>query len=91
MTTILGLVVVFIMVFGGYMLAGGKFGIIIKALPFEMMMIGGAALGTFLMANSMHDVKHTLGGFGKTLCHQAHQGLILRSVYVSRYALGVTF
>ncbi len=67
MNTILGLGVVFVMVFGGYMLAGGKFGIIIKALPFEMMMIGGAALGTFLMANSMHDVKHTLGGFGKIL------------------------
>jgi chemotaxis protein MotA len=32
-----------------------------------MMMIGGAAIGAFLMANSMHDVKHTLGGFGKIL------------------------
>ncbi len=32
-----------------------------------MMMIGGAAIGAFVMANSMHDVKHTLGGFGKIL------------------------
>jgi chemotaxis protein MotA len=30
-----------------------------------MLMIGGAALGTFLMANSIADVKHTLHGFGK--------------------------
>ena len=30
-----------------------------------MLTIGGAAIGTFVMANSMHDVKHTLGGFGK--------------------------
>ena len=30
-----------------------------------MWTIGGAAIGTFIMANSMHDVKHTLGGFGK--------------------------
>lgn len=67
MTSILGVVVVFVMVFGGYTLAGGKFGIIIYALPFEMMMIGGAALGAFLCANSMHDIKHTLGGLSKVV------------------------
>lgn len=27
------------MVFGGYLLAGGKMGVILHALPFEMMMI----------------------------------------------------
>lgn len=52
-------------VFASYIAAGGKFGIIMKALPFEVWAIGGAAIGAFLMANSMHDVKHTLGGFGK--------------------------
>jgi chemotaxis protein MotA len=67
MTTILGTVVLLVMVFGGYMLAGGKFDIIVKALPFEMMMIGGAAVGAFLASNSMHDVKHTLGGLGKVI------------------------
>ena len=67
MTSLLGIGVLFAMVFGGYLLAGGKFDIIVKALPFEMMMIGGAALGAFLTSNSMHDVKHTLGGFGKVV------------------------
>ena len=67
MISIIGVVVVFVMVFGGYTLAGGKFDIIIYALPFEMMMIGGAATGAFLVANSMHDIKHTLGGFAKVL------------------------
>ena len=67
MTSIAGFVFLLVMVFGGYMIAGGKFGIIMKALPFEMMMIGGAAIGAFLMANSMHNVKHTLAGFGKIL------------------------
>ncbi|WP_191083189.1 flagellar motor stator protein MotA [Roseococcus microcysteis] len=67
MTTIGGFIFLLIMVFGGYLIAGGKFDIIIKALPFEMMMIGGAAVGSFLMANSMHDVKHTLGGIGKII------------------------
>jgi len=60
MLAIVGIVVVFVMVFGGYLLAGGKFGIILKALPFELMMIGGAAAGTFLVANNANVVKGTL-------------------------------
>ncbi|HID67937.1 MAG TPA: flagellar motor stator protein MotA, partial [Roseibacterium sp.] len=62
MLGIVGIVVVFGMVFGGYKLAGGKFGIIIKALPFEMMMILGAALGAFLIANDKGGIKSTLNG-----------------------------
>ena len=45
MVGIIGIVVIMVMVFGGYMLAGGKMGPILKALPFEMIMIGGAAVG----------------------------------------------
>jgi chemotaxis protein MotA len=67
MNTLLGLGLLFACVFGGYVAAGGKFGIIIGALPFEMLMIGGAALGAFVMSNSMAGVKHTLGGFGKIM------------------------
>ncbi len=65
MIGIVGIVTIFVMVFGGYMAAGGKFGIIIKSLPFEMMMIGGAALGAFLISNSIGEVKHTLKDVGK--------------------------
>jgi chemotaxis protein MotA len=53
------------MVFGGYMLAGGKLGIILKAMPFEMVMIGGAALGTFLLSNDLVSVKQTAKDIGK--------------------------
>lgn len=60
MIGIIGIVVVFGMVFGGYLAAGGKMGIILKALPYEMAMIGGAAVGAFLIANDMATVKHTL-------------------------------
>ncbi len=60
MGSIIGIVVVFVMVFGGYLAAGGKLGIIIKALPFEMMMIGGAAVGAFVIANDGPTMKHTL-------------------------------
>ncbi|MEL7468003.1 MAG: flagellar motor stator protein MotA [Pseudomonadota bacterium] len=64
MGVIIGIVVVMVMVFGGYLLAGGKMGIIIKALPFEMMMIGGAATGAFIVANSGGVIKHTLKDVG---------------------------
>lgn len=67
MLTIGGFLFVIICVFGGYVLAGGKIGIILAALPFEMMIIGGSALGTLLMANSMHGVKHVVAGFSKVL------------------------
>ncbi len=65
MIGIVGIVVIFVMVFGGYLLAGGKMTIILKSLPFEMMMIGGAATGAFLLSNDMGAVKHTLKDIGK--------------------------
>ena len=67
MFTIGGFVFLLVCVFGSFVITGGKIGAVLAALPFEMMSIGGAAVGTFLMGNSMHDVKHTLGGIGKTL------------------------
>jgi chemotaxis protein MotA len=60
-----GIAVILVMVFGGYMLAGGKMAIILKALPFELIMIGGAAVGAFLISNDMAAVKHTLKDIGK--------------------------
>lgn len=62
---IIGIVTIFVMVFGGYMLAGGKMDIILKALPFEMIMIGGAAVGAFLIANDMATLRQTLRDLGK--------------------------
>ncbi len=65
MLGIIGIVVIFVMVFGGYVLAGGKMGIILKAIPFEMMMIGGAAVGAFMIANDGPSMKHTIKDMGK--------------------------
>ena len=61
----IGIAVILIMVFGGYVAAGGKMGIILKALPFEMIMIGGAAVGAFLISNDFTAVKHTMKDIGK--------------------------
>ncbi len=65
MIGLIGILVVFSMVFGGYLAAGGKLGIIIKALPFELMMIGGAAIGAFLISNDTAAIKQTLKDIGK--------------------------
>ncbi len=61
----IGIVVLLVLVFGGYTLAGGAMGPILAALPLEMMMIVGAAIGATLIGNSMHEVKLLLGGFAK--------------------------
>ena len=67
MLAIGGIVCVFVMVFGGYTLSGGKFGVILHALPFESMMIGGAAVGAFLISNSGAIMKRTMGDFSKVM------------------------
>lgn len=59
---IVGIAVTFAMVFGGYVLAGGKLGVIMRSLPYEMMMIGGAALGAYLLSNDASTIKKTLSG-----------------------------
>ena len=65
MVGVIGVLCVFVMVFGGYLMAGGKLDIILKSLPFELTMIGGAATGAFLIGNSFAEVKHTLKDIGR--------------------------
>lgn len=65
MIGILGICIVFVMVFGGYAVAGGKIGIILHSLPFEMMMIAGAATGAFVISNDSHGIKKTLRDVAK--------------------------
>lgn len=62
---IVGIIVTLVMVFGGYTIHGGKLGPIVAALPFEMIMIGGAAIGSFLISNDLAAVKHTIKDVGK--------------------------
>lgn len=65
MFQIIGIVMLFGMVFGSYLLAGGKMAVILHSLPFELMGILGSGVAAFLIANSMDVIKATLGGFGK--------------------------
>jgi len=65
MFQIIGIVLLFAMVFGSYILAGGKMGVIMHSLPYELMAILGAGVAAFLIGNSVGTIKATLAGFGK--------------------------
>ncbi|SFK91194.1 flagellar motor stator protein MotA [Shimia haliotis] len=65
MLGIVGIITVFGMIVGGFLLSGGDLKIVIKALPFEMMIIGGAGVGAFLVSNEMAAVKQTLKDLGR--------------------------
>jgi chemotaxis protein MotA len=62
MFVIIGWVVVLGCVFGVFIAHGGNMGPILKALPWEMAMIGGATLGAFLVNNQMVVIKSTIAG-----------------------------
>jgi chemotaxis protein MotA len=62
MFLIIGWLVVLGCVFGLFIAHGGNMGPILKALPWEMGMIGGATLGAFLVNNQMTVIKSTIAG-----------------------------
>ena len=65
MFQIIGIVMLFAMVFGSFLLHGGKMDVILKTLPYELMAIFGAAIAAFLISQSMTVIKATISGFGK--------------------------
>ncbi|MEA3388254.1 MAG: motility-associated protein, partial [Pseudomonadota bacterium] len=56
MFAIIGLVVLLGMVFGGFIFTGGDIGPVLHALPHEMIIIGGAAVGALIIGNSGADL-----------------------------------
>ena len=52
-----GILIVFATVFGGFIIAGGHMSVIIKSAPIELLIIGGAALGGYIIANPMKVIK----------------------------------
>jgi len=62
MFAIIGIVVVFGCVIGGFLMEHGNLHVLIQ--PAELVTIGGAALGTVLIANPLHILKKIAGGFG---------------------------
>ncbi len=58
MLVIAGYIVVLVCVFGGFALAGGHLAALFQ--PLELLMIGGGALGAFLVGNNSKAIKATL-------------------------------
>ena len=65
MFPVVGIVVLLLLVFGGFALTGGNLGPVMHALPHEMLIIGGAALGSLIIGNSGADLKALGGGLAK--------------------------
>jgi chemotaxis protein MotA len=65
MFQIIGIVLLFGLVFGSYIMSGGHMEVILEAAPHELMAIGGAGVAAFLISNSMGVIKATGGGLGK--------------------------
>lgn len=65
MFQIIGIVLLFGLVFGSYIMSGGNMGVIIEAAPHELMAILGAGVASFLISNSMTVIKGCAGGMGK--------------------------
>jgi chemotaxis protein MotA len=61
MFVIIGWIVVLGAVLGGFLMAGGHVAALVQ--PSELVTIGGAAVGAFLVANSPKVIKATLGAF----------------------------
>jgi chemotaxis protein MotA len=64
MFVIIGWLVILVCVFGVYIFHGGNIMVILHALPFELITIGGATVGAFLANNQMKVVKSTMKGLG---------------------------
>jgi chemotaxis protein MotA len=65
MFQIIGIVLLFGLVFGSFLISGGNMAVILEAAPHELMCILGAGVASFLISNSMATVKATGAGFGK--------------------------
>lgn len=59
MFVIVGIIVVFSCVIGGYLIHNGNLSVLFQ--PVELLIIGGAALGAFMISNPLKIMKATLG------------------------------
>src|SRR3546814_17666676 len=69
----IGLVVLLVMVFGGFIITGGDIGPVMEAVPHEMLIIGGAAVGALIIGNSGADLKALLGSVKKVFKGQKYK------------------
>ncbi|HRP79917.1 MAG TPA: flagellar motor stator protein MotA, partial [Aquamicrobium sp.] len=68
MGIVIGFVVIMGCVIGGYMAMGGHLGVLMQ--PWELVIIGGAGVGAFLIANPMSTVKDAGRAIMEAFRHQ---------------------
>ena len=68
----IGIVILLVMVFGGFAITGGALGPVLEAIPHEMLIILGAAAGAIVTGNNMHGIKAFAGGFAKVFKGPRH-------------------
>ncbi|MBN8646520.1 MAG: flagellar motor stator protein MotA [Caulobacterales bacterium] len=79
---VIGVVLVFATVFGGFIAAGGQLDAVIEAAPMELVIILGSGVGAMVVGNSMDTLKGVGAGFGKVAAgpkwkKQDYQDLLL--------------
>ena len=67
-----GIVILLVLVFGGFVLTGGSLGPVMAAVPGEMLIIGGAALGALVTGNSKHELMALLSGLKRVFKGPRH-------------------
>jgi chemotaxis protein MotA len=67
MNIIIGLVITLGCILGGYMAMGGHLDVLMQ--PFELVIIGGAAIGGFIMSNPVKTIKDTGKALGEAFKH----------------------
>jgi chemotaxis protein MotA len=72
MYAVIGIVLLLVMVFGGFALTGGALGPILHAIPHEMLIIGGAAVAALVTGNSLHQLKAIGASFKKVFKGPRH-------------------
>ena len=87
MFQIIGIVVIFASVFGGFLAAGGKIDVVLEAIPFEGTEIVGAAIGSFLLGNSLDTIKLAFGGIGGIFKGPKWKGSDYRDLLCCLYVL----
>jgi chemotaxis protein MotA len=72
MYAVIGIVILLVMVFGGFAITGGALEPVMHAIPHELLIIGGAAIGGLVAGNSLHGLKAIGSGLAKTFKGPKH-------------------
>jgi len=87
----IGVVIILVCVFGSFIMSGGSLPVILHALPHELMAIGGAAVGSFILANNFDVVKKALGGVKRVFVGVHWKGDDYRDLLALLFSLLATF